>query len=212
MFDKRIPKTNQQTLRETILATACGGMAIALSTILSMFTVYRMPQGGSITPASMLPVIFCAIAFGPVWGIMVGLVHGMLQFILAPFAAHWASVVLDYPLAFGLLGLAGFFAAKKDLRMQQKNIFRRLSLISLPRLVIAIWIAMAGRTACHLLSGVIFYYSYAIDAGMNPWIYSIIYNGTYMIPEAVITTTLLLPLAILFSPSRKNKTGQAEKV
>ncbi len=204
MSETTVTKMNQQVLRETILATACGGMAIALSTILSMFTVYRMPQGGSITPASMLPIVFCALAFGPAWGIGIGLVHGLLQFVLAPFAAHWASVALDYPVAFGLLGLAGFLAADKDLRMTQRNVLRRLSMISMPRLITAIWIAMLGRTASHLLSGVIFYRSYAIESGMNPWIYSIVYNGTYMLPEAIITTGLMLPLAVLFTKSRKN--------
>ena len=80
------PVALRQT-RETILATACGGMAIALSTILSMFTIYRMPQGGTITPASMLPIIFCALAFGPLG--IVSPCTCMLQFIIAPFAAHW---------------------------------------------------------------------------------------------------------------------------
>jgi thiamine transporter len=196
------PVALKQT-RETILATACGGMAIALSTILSMFTIYRMPQGGTITPASMLPIIFCALAFGPAWGIGIGLVHGMLQFIVAPFAAHWASVFLDYPLAFGLLGLAGFFAAKKQIRTSERNILMRMGMISIPRFIIAIWIGMAGRTVSHLLSGVIFYYSYAEEAGMNPWVYSILYNGTYMLPEAIITTILLLPLVIIFRSLRK---------
>ncbi|MGI6333474.1 MAG: energy-coupled thiamine transporter ThiT [Saccharofermentanales bacterium] len=219
MPDKKLPgnknflegiivvKTNSsrmpmQNLFETILATAGGGMAIALSTALSLYTLYRMPQGGSITPASMLPIVLYAIAFGPIWGTMAGIVHGLLQFVLAPFTAHWASIVLDYPLAFGCLGLAGLFAAKRSLRAGQKNIFRRLSLISLPRLIAAIWVAMGGRTICHLLSGVVFYRSNILEAGMDPWVYSLVYNGTYMLPEAVITTVLLVPFAVFFRSRR----------
>lgn len=202
-----VTKTNSSRMStrnpfETILATASGGMAVALSTILSLYTLYRMPQGGSITPASMLPIVFYAIAFGPFWGTMAGIVHGLLQFVLAPFTAHWASIVLDYPLAFGCLGVAGLFAASSDLRTGQKNIFRRLSLISLPRLIAAIWVAMGGRTVCHLLSGVVFYRSNILEAGMNPWVYSLVYNGTYMLPEAIITTVLLVPLAVLFRSRR----------
>ena len=201
MSDKKEPLSKRQLSRETILATASGGMAIALSLILSMITLYRMPQGGSITPASMLPIIFCAIAFGPAWGIGIGLVHGLLQFVIAPYAAHWASIFLDYPLAFGLLGLAGFFTVSRRLRIPERNVLRRLSLVKLPFLILAIWVAMLGRLTSHLFSGVIFYRSYAIDAGQNPWIYSLIYNGTYMLPEALITTAIMLPLAVFFRSS-----------
>lgn len=189
---------NRLMMREHVLATASGGMAIALATMLSLITLYRMPQGGSITPASMLPIVFFALAFGPAWGIGAGLVFGMLQFAIAPYAAHWASIVLDYPLAYGLLGLAGFFAASRSRRAEERNVLLRLSAVRMPAIVAAIWLSMLARTVSHLLSGVIFYRSFAIEAGQNPWIYSIVYNITYMIPEAVITSLVLIPMALLF--------------
>ncbi len=194
------PLSGQQKMREAILATACGGMSIALSTVLSLFTLIHMPQGGSLTPASMLPIIFCALAFGPSWGMSIGAVYGVLQYIINPLASNWASFILDYPVAFGMLGLAGFFAAARMTRVNEKNILRRIGLISLPRILMAVFLAMAGRTVCHVLSGVVFYAEYAGD--QNPWIYSLLYNGTYMLPEMAITCILLLPLASVFRSRR----------
>ena len=191
--------TKQQRLRETILATACGGMAIALSTVLSIVKIYQMPQGGSITPASLLPIFFCALAFGPAWGIGIGAVYGLLQFIINPFAAHWASIILDYPLAFALVGLAGFLAAPASRRIGEKNVLRRLSLIPLYHVLIGITLGVAGRFMSSTLSGVIFYGSYAPE-GQNVWLYSLIYNGTYILPDMLIIFLLLIPMAALFRP------------
>lgn len=179
---------------ETILATASGGMAIALSTVLSLIKLYEMPQGGSITPASLLPIFFCALAFGPGWGIGIGAVYGLLQFIISPYAAHWASIILDYPLAFALIGLAGIFAAKRDDRTGERNILRRLGLIPLWRVVIAIVIGIIGRYLSSFLSGMIFYGSYAPE-GQSAAIYSLIYNATYILPDMVIIFIILIPLA-----------------
>lgn len=187
---------------ETVLATASGGLSIALATLLSLLTLYRMPQGGTITPASMLPIIFCALAFGPVWGIGIGAVYGLLQFIVAPFAAHWASIILDYPLAFAMLGLAGLFAPRRSIRIGQGHVLRRIGLLKMRRIMAGIWLAVLGRLVMHLLSGVIFYRAYAMDAGQNPWIYSIIYNVSYMVPEAVIVTILMVALSYIFRPAR----------
>ena len=187
--------------REAILATATGGMAIALGTLLSVFTVIKMPQGGSLTIGSMLPVIFCALAFGTGWGFGIAAVYGVLQFIIAPYIAHWASIVLDYPVAFGLLGLAGLFAAPRDSRREERNILRRVGALPAWRIVLAVVVAMLGRLIAHVLSGVVFFASYA--EGKNVWLYSLGYNGTYMVPEMVVTSMLLLPLALVFRPRQK---------
>lgn len=195
--------TSQQKIRELVLATASGGMAIALGTLLSIFTVIKMPQGGSLTIGSMLPVIFCALAFGPVWGVGIAIVYGVLQFIIAPYAAHWASIILDYPVAFGLLGLAGLFAAPAAHRLQETNSLRRIGLLSVPRIVLSVTVAMSGRLLAHVLSGVIFFAAYAPE-GQSPWLYSLVYNGTYMVPEIVITSLLLMPLAIVLKPHQRS--------
>lgn len=192
---------HQKNVREMILATASGGMSIALGILLSIFTVIKMPQGGSLTIGSMLPVIFCALAFGPLWGLGICAVFGVLQFIINPYIAHWASIILDYPLAFGLLGLAGLFAAPAGRRLAEKNILRRIGLIPLPRVILAVVVGMSARLVSHVLSGVIFFASYAPE-GQNVWLYSFIYNATYMVPEMVITCLFLIPLAAVFRTRR----------
>lgn len=184
--------------RETILATATGGMAIALASVLSLIKLFDLPQGGSVTVASMLPILFCALTFGPVWGLGIAAVYGILQFVISPYAAHWASIFLDYPLAFGLLGLAGFFAAPDSQRLGERNVLKRLSMVKPANIVIGVIVGMLGRTVSHVLSGVIFYASYAEGTGLNPWMYSLVYNGSYMLPEAIITLVVLLPLAFAF--------------
>ena len=188
------PSTNQ--MRETILATAAGGMAIALSSVLSLVKLFAMPQGGSVTAASMLPILFVALAFGPAWGIGIGAVYGLLQFVIEPYSPHWASIILDYPLAFGLLGLAGFFALPKATRLEERQILRRLGSIRWPMVIGAVVTGMLGRTISLVISGIVFYASYAGD--QNPLIYSLVYNLSYMVPEAIITLIILVPLAAVF--------------
>ncbi len=202
MTNVNIQKSRQQSVRELILATASGGMAIALGSILSIFAVIKMPQGGSLTIGSMLPLILCALAFGPAWGIGTALVYGVLQFIIGPYAAHWASIILDYPVAFGFLGLAGLLAPAPALRQTESNILRRVGLLAWPRIVLAVILGMTGRLLAHVLSGVIFFASYT-PAGRNVWLYSIGYNASYMLPEMAITSLLLLSLAFLFRPGQK---------
>ncbi len=197
-MSQQSPETSTTQMRETILATAAGGMAIALSSVLSLIRLFEMPQGGSVTAASMLPVLFVTLALGPAWGIGIGVVYGILQFVLQPYSAHWASVILDYPLAFGLLGLAGLMARPVAERISERNLLRRLSAIHWPMIISAVSIGMLGRTLAHVLSGVVFYASYAQEAGQNPWIYSLVYNLSYMIPEAIITIIVLIPLAVIF--------------
>lgn len=190
---------NPSKMRETILATASGGMAIALSTVLSLFKFYPMPQGGSWTPGSMLPLIFCALAFGPAWGIGICAVYGLLQFIIEPYALNIFQVFLDYPLAFAMIGLAGFLAAAKKNRLTEKNILRRVGMVSVSRTLLAILIAMTGRFLCHFLAGITFYASFAPE-GQSPMIYSLIYNGSYMLPELILTSVILIPLSVILRP------------
>ncbi len=187
----------RNTSRETLLFLASGGMAVALSLVLSFIKLFDMPQGGSITPASMLPIIFIALAFGPLRGIGAGAVFGLIQFFFAGYALHWASILLDYPLAFAMLGLAGLLAAPLRQRLQEKNILRRLGLVSLWRVMFAVIIGVFGRFLCSFASGILVYGSFA-PAGQNVALYSLIYNGTYLLPETVIMLIILVPLAAVF--------------
>jgi thiamine transporter len=141
-----------------------GGVVIALSFILSFIKLYRMPQGGSITPASMLPLFAYAYMFGPFAGIVAGMAYGILQLIQDPYVVHWAQLLLDYPLAFGALGFAGFF---------RKN------------LPLGILAGGFGRFVFHFISGVVFFASYA-PKGTSPVVYSAIYNVTYLGPDLAV--------------------------
>jgi len=149
-----------------ILAEA--SIFIALATVLSMIA-WHMPQGGSVTLASMVPVLWLALRRGPKVGIFAGVIYGFVQLALLPQVYYPTQILLDYPLAFGCLGLAGFF----------KN-----------HPITGTIVAVAGRFIMHLISGAIFFAEW-VPTGMNPWVYSLIYNGSYMIPELIISCVIL---------------------
>ena len=140
-------------------------MFVALATVLSNIKIFEMPQGGSVTLGSMVPILWLALRRGPRVGIFAATVYGVVQFALGPYILHPAQVILDYPLAFGLLGVAGFF---------QKRPFIGVTLASL------------GRYGAHFLSGVLFW-SVIYAPGMNHIVYSAVYNGGYMLVEFVIS-------------------------
>ena len=159
---------------------AVGAICMALSTVLSMIRLYRMPQGGSITPASMLPMMLFAYTYGLGPGLLLGAVYGMLQFLLGPEFLSLPQMLLDYPIAYMMMGLVGLF--NKQNKMQ-------------PWLSIGIVIASAGRILAATVSGAVFFAEYAEGTGMNPWIYSLVYNGSYLLPECVICVILALIVA-----------------
>lgn len=146
---------------------------IGLATALSFWKVYQAPQGGSVTAGSMIPILLVAVRWGPGVGLAAGAVYGIVQFLVEPFFVHPVQFFLDYPLAFGLLGLAGFFARQ-------------------PAAGAALGIA--GRFVSHYLSGVVFFAEYA-PAGVSPWVYSAAYNAGYLVPELIVSAVLVTALA-----------------
>lgn len=188
--------------REKLLAISAGGICIAIAYVLSLLPIYTMPQGGTVTPGSMLPIIFFSLCFGPAWGFAAAFAFSLLQLIGGYFVAPF-QVLLDYTLAFTALGIAGFFAAKKPVRITETNIFRRLRLVPFYKMVLAVVISMLGRLTFSFISGIVFYAEYAGE-GQAVWLYSLGYNGTYLIPEAVITTILLFAMrGIIYGSSKK---------
>lgn len=149
------------------------GIMIALAQILSYVKIFEAPYGGSVTAGSMVPILFFAIRWGVGPGILAGTVYGALQFILGPkYSFHILSIVLDYLAAFGLLGLAGLFP--RNLKGVYGGTF----------------LGILGRFISSVLSGVIIWASYAPE-GTNPWVYSIVYNGAYLLPELLISFILV---------------------
>jgi len=91
------------------------GMAVALSVILNFIPLWRMPQGGSVS-LEMLPILIIALRWGAGPGMMAGVVYGLVQLAFGPFIIHPAQLVLDYPLSYMLVGLAGIFSNKINLK------------------------------------------------------------------------------------------------
>jgi thiamine transporter len=190
---------------------ALSGILIAMATVLSFIKVFEWPFGGSVTAASMLPLAMLGYTYGMKWGMLSGLVHGILQAVLGAsmsqaFAGMNAGsavaiLCLDYLLAFSVIGLSGMFKGK----IKNHTV----------ALVLGTVIAVLARYLVHTVSGYIFYASYADwffgEAFVNSFssaivaacppkmlglVYSVIYNGSYMIPEVFITA---IPAAIIFT-------------
>ena len=151
-------------------------MAIALATVVAtVIKLPSLPNGGSVTLFSMLLVTLVGYWYGPIVGIVAAVGYGILQFITGPYVVHPLQVVIDYPLAFGALGISGFFCGKKNglLKGYLAGVFGRFFFAS--------------------LSGVIFYTVYVESLAENViaiW-GSLVYNMTYILPEAAITVILI---------------------
>lgn len=164
-------KTEYRNLNSFRNPKVLAEMAIftALATALSTLVVYVLPQGGSITLASMVPIIWLALRRGPKVGIVTGVIYGLIQFIMLPYAIDPIQVLLDYPLAFGVLGLAGFFPTKP---------------------VLGAAVGITGRFLMSFISGVV-YWAPLYAPNVDPLIYSSVYNGSYLLPELVISGIIL---------------------
>jgi len=152
---------------------ACSAMAIAVAMILSNIHIVKMPMGGSVTLFSMFFVCLMGYWFGPTYGLLTGIAYGLLQLIIDPYVVSIPQLLFDYPLAFGALGFAGFFRNGKF------------------SLQIGYLVGVFGRFIFSTLSGVMFFAMYAPE-GMNPWVYSITYQGSYLGVEAAFTLMLLM--------------------
>lgn len=151
---------------------------IALSAVLSLVKVYQLPLGGSITLFSMLPVCAVAICYGNKTGLFASILYACLQIALdlgalmsyGMTALTWVGCLLfDYILAYGFLGLSGMFRKKGTWGI-----------------VFGITIACVIRFISHFISGSIVFSVWCPD-GWNVYWYSLVYNGSYMLPELIIT-------------------------
>ena len=200
---------------------ALTGVMLALAVILSFLKVFEAPFGGSITACSMLPIMIIGYTYGPKWGMLTGMVNGILQAIFgATMTGAYASqnvvgiiliTCIDYLLAFSVLGLAGVLKGR----------------IKKPTVSFSLGIVIAGllRLLCHFTSGCILYGQWARsffeESFVNSFsqkllangsetvlivLYSLIYNAAYMIPEILITVIAGTLLISLVPPVRKEMT------
>ena len=174
----------QQSSSKHVRMIIYGSLCVALSFVLSYIRLYRFPQGGSITPASKLPLCVFAVMFGPAAGILAGFAFGMVKLVQDPYIIHWAQFLLDYPLSYGALGLAGLYRSN---------------------IGISCLIGGFGRFIMNFLSGVIFFGAYAPE-GMNVIAYSLIANGI-----GIGADTLICVLVSL-TPQIRNVIKQVEKM
>ncbi len=159
-------------------------ICIAMSFALSFMRIVRLPQGGSITPASLLPLMIYAYMFGTRKGIFAGFVYGLLQALQDPTVLHPAQFLLDYPMAFAWIGLSGLFSQVKPLRNYPQAQF-----------VLGGTIAGLGRFFMHFLSGTFAFGAFTPE-GTPAALYSFLYQAGYVLPDLAIA---LIVGAVVFS-------------
>ena len=176
-----------------IRALCEGAIMVALAFVMSFIKLYELPNGGSLTPA-MFPILLYALRWGLPQGLTAGFVFGLLQLLFdGAYAWGWQSMLLDYLLAFTPLGLAGLFKGKAW------GIFP------------GTFIGCLGRFIVHHISGITIYRIIEPTAvpGLgtydNAHLYSLVYNGSYMLPNMVLA---MLLAGVLFVPMKRYFSGQ----
>ena len=167
----RVMRTDKKTNDVAVLVKT--SILLAVSFILNHITLFKMPQGGSITAFSMFTLFLAGYLFGPRQGILAGFAYGLLDLIINPYAVHPIQILLDYPLAFGAIGIGGL------LRNSKHGMIKGYCL------------GVLGRYVVVVISGIIFWGMYAAE-GFNAVTWSLFYNMTYILPEVVATVAILL--------------------
>lgn len=163
---KKIP--HPMRTRELVFCSA----SVALAVVTSFIKFVSLPAGGSITLFSMLFITLTGYFFGWKTGITAGIAYGILSFIINPYIFAPLQLLLDYPLAFGALGLSGIFRNHRH------------------GLVTGYLFGVMGRYLFHVLSGYVFFAANAPEH-VNPLIYTLGYNLTYILPEMILTVIVL---------------------
>jgi thiamine transporter len=158
-------------------------LCLALAFVLSNVKIFKLPMGGSVTVFSMFFITYIGYLYGPRVSLAAAFAYGLLQMVVDPYIISVPQLVCDYILAFGALGVAGFFHNRRFGMMKGyvAGIF--------------------GRFLFSTLSGVVFFADYAPE-GMNPVAYSAAYNGSYIAAEGALTLAVLAIPAVRTALSR----------
>ena len=162
-------RSNQSIKSPRVRILAEATIFISLTIVLKdvLPPIIEMPQGGSISIAGLVPLLWFALRRGPKYGILAGLTYGLIHAILpGAYIIHPLQGALDYPLAYASLGLAG--------------LLRKVP-------IAGVAIGIFGRFLCSFAAGIIFFTTLNLD-GVT---FSAIYNGVYLIPEFIITTVII---------------------
>ncbi|MEL4105268.1 energy-coupled thiamine transporter ThiT [Oscillospiraceae bacterium WX1] len=188
--------------KTTLILVECA-MMIAMSVVLSFIKLYEFPQGGAVTLASMAPLVLVSYRHGIKWGLAAAFVYSLLQMILPPgfypppaktFMAFAGVVLLDYVIAFTVLGTAAFFGKP----FKNKVLSAAVGAVAVTVL----------RLTCHFFSGILIWGSYAPE-GTPVWLYSLTYNGTYMVWEIIITAVVVAILVPVLDRIDRNRNRTA---
>ncbi|WP_251439773.1 energy-coupled thiamine transporter ThiT [Veillonella intestinalis] len=162
----------EQKQRTRMLVEA--GLSIAIAYVLHFVVLFQMPQGGSVNAANLVPLIIFALRWGGKWGLITCMAYGLIEFLLGfKFSLHFLSILLDYILGYGAIGMAGFFANTRS------------------GAIGGVLVGCSLRWLCSVVSGAVVFAAYA-PAGQNPWLYSMIYNASYMVPELAINLLVIV--------------------
>ncbi len=179
-FVMRKKGTNAFTTKDLTYGAVCLAISFALS-----FIGLKLPQGGTITPASALPVMLYCYFFGFRKGSVVCFAYMLLQYFQDPYIVHPMSALLDYVIPYLSLMFLGLFSYRR-FRVQgfeQKNFFLKNI-----NFIIGAALYVVVRYACHILSGVIFYSEWAWE-GWGVWAYSFAYNAFILIDTVIAVAT-----------------------
>ena len=155
-------------------------VALALAAVLSLIRI-KLPHlvyGGSVS-LHTLPLFFLSLRQGPRTGVLAGAAYGFVNFVMTPYFVHPVQLLLDYPVAFGSLGLTGVIASRRS---------------GPAAIVTAVAAASLARLASHFLSGIV-YFGQLAPAGTPAWKYSLLYNASYMVPETLVAACAMPVLA-----------------
>lgn len=173
-------------MKTNIKKLTVSAILLALASVLSLIKLWTNPWGGSVTLLSMVPIVLISVLFGTRWGLFSAFVYSLLQIGLdiggmmawGMDARMWfGALVFDYLLAYTVIGAAGMFRKKGAIGICLGSAF-----------------ALTLRFISHFISGYIFFDIWMPETFTNPAVYSVVYNGTYMLPELITTTVAIFIL------------------
>ena len=178
----------RETNRLKVYALCQCGIFIALATILSFLPVYEMPMGGSVTLASMLPILLIGVKFGYKWGMGASTTYALIQLLQALIKGNVfvycqdgkaviICVLFDYLVPFAVLGLSAIAKAKDGKKLNIPFVLGTFSALIFVRFI------------CHFITGMVIWKQWAPE-GMGAFVYSLAYNAQYMLPELIVTVVV----------------------
>lgn len=177
---------------QTLVPLVEGAVMVALAFVLDLIPIPHWPQGGSIS-LTMIPIAYYSLRRGPRWGLLAGLVNAAVQLIggwdpppANTLLAFVGCMLLDYLIAYAVIGLAGCFS----------GISKKRPIVGY---TVGTFVVCMVRFACSVLSGALIWDAYTPE-GMSPFWYSLTYNGSYMIPNALLTTFIVAALCLALDP------------